>query len=110
VFARADLALIAFGVTAYEVAALGVPAIYLPISQDHLRSAFIFVSAGLGLALPEAVSADVLASAVSGLMKDEGLRRTMHVTGPKIVTGKGAINIAADLAEAVSQYSQPVLR
>ena len=88
-----------------------MPVIYLPISQDHLRSASIFVSAGLGLALPEAVPADVLASTVSGLMKDEGLRRIItHVTGPKIVTGKGAINIAADLAEAVSKTAHPVRR
>ncbi|HWY61168.1 MAG TPA: NTP transferase domain-containing protein [Rhizomicrobium sp.] len=109
-FANADLALIAFGVTAYEVAALGVPAIYLPISQDHLRSASAFVSAGLGLALPEAASAYAIAAAVSSLMEDDARRRDMHLTGPKLITGGGAAKIAADLADAVAKQSQPVLR
>ena len=38
-YASADVALCAFGVTAYELAALGIPAIYLGISPDHAASA-----------------------------------------------------------------------
>lgn len=33
--AQADLAIASFGVTAYELAARGVPAIYLCLTDDH---------------------------------------------------------------------------
>lgn len=104
-FAQADLAVIAFGVTAYEIAALGVPALYLPISADHARSASIFVSAGLGLALPQNVTAGEIASAVAGLLENETLRRKMQRTGPGLVDGQGAARIAAALAQAVEQQA-----
>jgi spore coat polysaccharide biosynthesis protein SpsF len=106
-FAGADLALIAFGVTAYEAAALGVPALYLPISRDHLRSASVFVSAGLGLALPENSSVQEIAAAVTGLMKNESQRRGMQQAGPRTVDGLGASRIAADLVQAVEQQIAP---
>ena len=41
-YASADLALCAFGVTAYELAAFGVPALYLGLTEDHARSAGAF--------------------------------------------------------------------
>jgi spore coat polysaccharide biosynthesis protein SpsF len=42
--------LAAFGVTAYELAAFGVPAIYLSLTQDHALSASAFEQDGMGLA------------------------------------------------------------
>ena len=50
-YASADLALCAFGVTAYELAAFGVPAIYLGLTDDHARSAAAFGDAGMGASL-----------------------------------------------------------
>ena len=50
-YASADLALAAFGVTAYELAAFGVPAVYLGLSEDHAQSASAFDDAGMGLSL-----------------------------------------------------------
>jgi spore coat polysaccharide biosynthesis protein SpsF len=102
VFAGADLAVVAFGVTAYELAALGVPAIYLPISADHAVSAQIFTAAGLGVALPMGVSARDIAVCVTQLMGDEKRRNAVRRAGPALVDGRGAANIAADLA-AVSE-------
>ena len=49
-YASADLALCAFGVTAYELAAFGVPAIYLGLTEDHARSASAFELAEIGRA------------------------------------------------------------
>ena len=46
-----DLAVISFGMTAYEVAALNIPALYICISPDHALSASAFVNAGLGISL-----------------------------------------------------------
>ena len=48
-YANADLALCAFGVTAYELAAFGVPALYLgSLTPDHARSASAFAAGGHG--------------------------------------------------------------
>jgi spore coat polysaccharide biosynthesis protein SpsF len=102
VFAGADLAVIAFGVTAYELAALGVPAIYLPISADHARSASVFASAGLGVALPQNEPAANIAAAVTNLMENEKQRHAMRLAGPRIMDGKGALRIAADLAAVLA--------
>ena len=50
-YASADLALCAFGVTAYELAAFGVPALYLGLTEDHVCSAGAFDAAGMGTSL-----------------------------------------------------------
>lgn len=49
--AEAGLAVISFGVTAYELAATRVHAVYLCLTEDHAESATAFVAAGLGLSL-----------------------------------------------------------
>lgn len=100
-FARSDLALVAFGVTAYELAALGVPALYLPASEDHLRSASVFVAAGAGELLPLAATPAQIATAVALLLQDAPRRRAMSEAGPRLLDGRGAVNIAADLAQAI---------
>ena len=44
-YASADVALCAFGVTAYELAACGIPALYLGLTEDHVASASAFADA-----------------------------------------------------------------
>src|SRR6185437_15856821 len=68
-YAAADLALCAFGVTAYELAAFGVPAIYLGLSEDHARSASAFEAAGMGISLGVAdqVEDDAILASVKAL-------------------------------------------
>jgi spore coat polysaccharide biosynthesis protein SpsF len=100
-FARSELALVAFGVTAYELAALGVPALYLPASEDHLRSASIFVAGGAGEVLPLRATLAQIAQAIALLLQDAPRRRAMSEAGPRHLDGGGAVNIAADLAQAV---------
>jgi spore coat polysaccharide biosynthesis protein SpsF len=51
--ANASLAVASFGMTAYELAALGVPALYLCLTPDHLRSAELFVSQNMARSVPE---------------------------------------------------------
>ena len=46
-----DLAVISFGMTAYEIAALNIPALYICISSDHALSSNAFVNAGFGISL-----------------------------------------------------------
>jgi spore coat polysaccharide biosynthesis predicted glycosyltransferase SpsG len=47
--ADSDFAIMSFGVTAYELAALGVPMIILSLTEDHFKSASIFSDAGIGI-------------------------------------------------------------
>lgn len=49
IYASVDFAFIAFGVTAYELAALGVPFLYVSISEDHEKSAKMFELKGIGV-------------------------------------------------------------
>jgi spore coat polysaccharide biosynthesis protein SpsF len=95
-FARADLALISFGVTAYEMAALGVPSLYLTLSEDHARSASAFCQAGIGdIVSPDP---DSIASTLNGLFVDRDRRQKMSEIGSALIDGKGAMRIAAELA------------
>jgi spore coat polysaccharide biosynthesis protein SpsF len=104
-FAAADLALVTFGVTAYELAALGVPALYLAISDDHTLSGSTFEKAGMGmvLGLGRMLRADDIARATWKLLLDPEKRRDMRAAGLNIVDGRAAERIAADLVQALAQ-------
>jgi hypothetical protein len=75
--------------------------LYIPISEDHVRSALAFSDAGMGIVQPVNPTAAQLAQAVSRLIADEARLRAMVLAGPAHIDGKGAANIAADLAQAV---------
>lgn len=51
IMARADLAIVSFGVTAYELAAVNTPALYLCLTPDHALSAKALDAAGMGFSL-----------------------------------------------------------
>ena len=109
-YASADLALCAFGVTAYELAAFGVPAIYLGLTEDHARSAGAFEAAGMGISLGVAAhvgARDILAT-VKALMNDAPRRREMRHAGLATLDGQGAARIAADLAAALKEEKAPL--
>jgi spore coat polysaccharide biosynthesis protein SpsF len=109
-YACADLALCAFGVTAYELACFGVPALYLGLTPDHALSASAFDAAGAGrsLGLASALSDAGLAGAVWDLMNDAARRRAMHKAGRAMIDGQGAERIAEALAEALKQQRAPL--
>lgn len=109
-YASADLALCAFGVTAYELAAFGVPAIYLGLTEDHARSASAFEAAGMGISLGVAahVEAGDILAAVKALMNDAARRREMRHAGLATLDGQGAARIAADLAAALKEEKAPL--
>jgi spore coat polysaccharide biosynthesis protein SpsF len=103
-YASADLALAAFGVTAYELAAFGVPALYLCLTEDHALSASAFEYAGLGISLgvAETVSDDRIAKSAWALLGDLARRREMRAAGLMTVDGEGAARVAGDLANALA--------
>jgi spore coat polysaccharide biosynthesis protein SpsF len=102
-YACADLALAAFGVTAYELASFGVPALYLSLTEDHALSASAFEYAGMGvsLGLAEQASDERIAKSVWALLGDASRRREMQQAGRMTIDSEGAARIAADLAAAL---------
>jgi spore coat polysaccharide biosynthesis protein SpsF len=99
-YAASDLALVAFGVTAYELAAYGIPALYLCLTDDHALSASAFEQAGMGLSLGVADRAEDedITRAVWALLTDSTRRREMRAAGLMTIDGEGACRIAGDIA------------
>jgi spore coat polysaccharide biosynthesis protein SpsF len=103
-FSGADLAIVTFGVTAYELGALGVPALYLALSDDHALSASSFEKCGMGavLGLGRIIRADDIARLSWQLLQDEGRRRDMRAAGLTTIDGRAGERIASDLAQALA--------
>jgi UDP-2,4-diacetamido-2,4,6-trideoxy-beta-L-altropyranose hydrolase len=53
IMSKSFFAIASFGVTAYELAALGIPSILVSISADHLKSASIFSEEGVSINIGE---------------------------------------------------------
>ena len=108
--AGADLALASFGVTAYELAAMGIPAVYLCLSPDHAESAMALVGAGAGVSVgcykqvPNARIADV----VGTLLHDPPRRLAMSRQAMRCIDGQGAARIAAILATQSAEAGERV--
>ncbi len=109
-FAAADLALASFGVTAYELAALGVPALYLGVDQPHLEAArgFQDLGAGVVLGLGRAPDEETIARSVLDLMRQSDRRAAMREAGRTTIDGRGAERIAAELARAFQEAQSRV--
>jgi spore coat polysaccharide biosynthesis protein SpsF len=109
-YASADVALCAFGVTAYELAACGIPALYLGLSEDHVASASAFADAGMGisLGLADKIADAEIARNVQWLLNKPAVRREMRAAGLALLDGQGAARIAADLACALAAARTPL--
>jgi spore coat polysaccharide biosynthesis protein SpsF len=103
-FASADFAIVAFGVTAYELGALGVPALYVALTDDQLHSAAAFERAGMGIrvGLGRMLRAEDIARPAWRLIVDADRRRDMRAASLNTIDGKAGERIAQDLAEAVA--------
>ena len=98
-----DIALVSFGVTAYELAACRVPALYLCLSDDHASSASVFEDARIGAVVgtyPN-LSIDGIARSLEGAVDafqdpDSWLHRV-----PAVVDGQGSVRVARRVAAAL---------
>jgi len=104
---NSDLALVSFGTTVYELAATGLPAIALSITEDHAQSAEIFAQGGslMHLGLFSAVSAAQIQNAVRELLSGQQLRLGMAQRGQALVDGKGAERVAKLLLSRICEHS-----
>lgn len=103
IFARARAAVAAFGVTAYELAALGVPALYVALSEDHRRSAQGAEQLGFGEigGMAQELDPQTLAAKAAALWRDDRRLAQMSDAGRATIDGKGAARLAREIAELI---------
>jgi len=94
--AQADLAVCSFGMTSYELAAMGVPAACVCLTEDHAESASALVAAGMGISVGvnDQDTETRLAAAVEGLLVDKNARAQMSTQARELLDGRGTSRIA----------------
>lgn len=102
--AAAGLAICSFGMTAYELAAMGVPSIYACLSEDHAESASALVSEGMGISVgvDDSGTEMRLRDAVGRLLGDRELRARMSACACELIDGLGANRIGGLLVTAMA--------
>ncbi|MBI1239824.1 MAG: NTP transferase domain-containing protein [Alphaproteobacteria bacterium] len=111
--ASCDMAVVAYGVTAQELAAAGRPAITLCRSSDDAASARAFVEAGASLSLGRvtAESFQRLAGLVRALVDDPQKRAAMARAARRLIDGQGAERVAGLIAQRLGEReTSPALR
>lgn len=100
IIAQADLALAAFGATAYELATLAVPSIYLCLSEDHASSVQALVNAGaaLSLGVHDTLHIADLSAAVGKLLENKTKIAAMRKSCHNLIDGGGAVRTALAIA------------
>lgn len=103
----ADLAIVAFGVTSFELAAVGTPALYIGTTPDHDQTANIFANAGIGVYLGQASHLDPtkLADQVQYLLQNPALRAAMSRAGIGHVDVDGSKRIAEQICRLLEEKS-----
>ncbi len=101
-----DLAIASFGATAYELACVGVPAVYLCLSDDHAESAAGLASEGIAtvLGVHDRVSTTKISQALSDLIRNPGLRQQMRDKAMRLIDGRGLSRIAT----AITRTRRPI--
>ncbi len=93
-----DVAVSAAGLTAYELACAGVPAVLVGAAANQRRVLDGFRAARAALTVEAGNDAGALASAVARLREPE-LRAALSAAGRELVDGRGAARAAAALEE-----------
>lgn len=98
---QSDLAVASFGVTAYELAAMGVPAIYLCLTEDHAESVSAFVEAGTAISLGmfTHVNTEMIAKGISNILNNKSLLARLADTARKYIDGQGVARISRLMIE-----------
>lgn len=106
--ASATAAVATFGVTAYELAYLGVPAVLVSHNLENAAGAARFVRHGsaLDLGLAESVDRTAAAGAIASLLGDGAARERMRAAGRRLVDGRGAERIVALVEELVRERAK----
>ncbi|WP_320173190.1 acylneuraminate cytidylyltransferase [Maridesulfovibrio sp.] len=100
---QADAAIASFGMTAYELAACGVPQLLLCLSEDHARSASALHASGAAVSLGkyDRISDRKLALELQNFISDQNSLESMAAKAAGLGIGQGAVNIASRIMNAI---------
>ena len=98
-----DAAIASFGMTAYELAACGVPQLLLCLSEDHARSASALHASGAAVSLGkfDRISEQKLAAELQNFISDQVTLQSMTAKAAALGIGNGAMNIATKIEENI---------
>ena len=98
---QSDLAIASFGVTAYELAAMGVPAIYLCLTEDHAESASALVEKGMAISLGvfTHVNTEMIAAQISNVINNKSLLSELTTNAIKYIDGQAVAKISRLMIE-----------
>ena len=104
-FAEADLAIISYGVTAFEMALLGTPSLLICLTADHGEAAMIFDLNKISINLGEfnTLTKQKLASKLDYLLKNKKERICMAKNGFEAIDGLGVVRIAKKINNEVKK-------
>ncbi len=99
-----DLAIAAFGVTAYELAACGVPSLLLSLSEEHALAAQALHrhEAACSLGIHSEVTPKQLGQQINQLLADDARRQSMREAALSLQIINGADKIAATIKDALN--------
>jgi spore coat polysaccharide biosynthesis predicted glycosyltransferase SpsG len=98
VLADVDVAVSAAGVTAYELACAGVPALVVALVDNQQRVARACDAAGIAIGL-DGLASDLAAGLRAGVQRlaDPGVRSALAEAGPRVFDGHGAARAAREI-------------
>jgi len=106
---QAEMALAAFGMTAYELAVIGTPMLLLCLTEDHHRAALQLAArdAAIVVGIAGDTGDAVLDRAIAELCRDPAKREALSRQARQLIDGEGAKRIADRLAALALQARTP---
>ena len=100
---KADIAIISFGVTAYEMSALGIPSIIVSLTDDHAKSASIFEQKGMSISLGnyQNLKPKIIKDSLLNLLEDKNRLEEMRLINFKTVDGLGSERVATKIHKSI---------
>ncbi|GAB6144032.1 cytidylyltransferase domain-containing protein [Desulfocicer niacini] len=106
VMQTADLAIASFGGTAYELAAMGVPGIFIALTKDHDCSASVFEkeNMGINLGVDSNVDEQDISTAVEKMMQNSDLLSRFRYFCFARMDGQGSKVISKKISENLKSH------
>lgn len=103
ILGSASLVIGSFGATAYEVAALGVPSVYLCLSADHAESASALQDAGcaISLGIHDEIKNSEIRDAIVSTLESYEIRQNMRTHSLNKIDGRGCQRISHNILSAL---------
>ncbi len=101
IMSQADMAIASFGVTAYELAFMGVPTIFICLTEDHAEAASAFMETGMAVSLGTFtdVQVETIAKKTGIMLNNKSMWHELSNKTKKLIDGQGASRISCLLLE-----------